>query len=289
MNSKFVRGWLLSVLVGGVASQVRAAPESAPLVIAGAESMAPLAEKWLALHRGEAGQSSFQVKGSSASEGLKWLAEGKAAIAMLDRPISDNEIELLRRGRTLSPVCVPVAVNAVVFFVPKEHGLTSLSLAQVAELLSPRTHAKPEIEIAGKPVSLYSPTAEFGAVHVVHQRLFGQKSMTHRRIEVRTLDGLWEVVGKNPASIGFADMAATRAPMVRVLPIGPDEHSPAVLPAAESLAKREYPLTYYWYWVTVGEPQGAARDLIGFVLGSLAQEVVRNSDSGAGPLPLRTP
>ena len=92
--------------------------------------------------------------------------------------------------------------------------------------------------------------------------------------EVQTLPGTAAVVNavsKDPASIGYGGIAYAKE--IRAVPVKRDDNSPAIHPSLETVQSGEYPLSRNLFFYTIGEPQGAEKSFIDWVLGPEGQKI----------------
>ena len=122
-----------------------------------------------------------------------------------------------------------------------------------------------------------SGTYEFFREHALGNRDF--------RMGSRDLNGSKEVVelvGGTLTAIGYSGMGyATSA--IKTLKVTSKPGSPAVAPTVAAVHDKTYPLARSLHLYTLGEPQGAVKQYIDWILSDAGQKVVE--DSGYVPVP----
>ena len=122
-----------------------------------------------------------------------------------------------------------------------------------------------------------SGTYEFFREHALGNRDF--------RLGSRDLNGSKEVVelvGGTPTAIGYSGMGYA-TPAVKMLKVASKPGAPAVAPTVAAVHDKSYPLARSLHLYTLGEPQGAVKQYIDWILSDAGQKVVE--DSGYVPVP----
>jgi phosphate transport system substrate-binding protein len=179
-------------------------------------------------------------------------------------------------------------MDAVVFVVNRENGLTSLSLEQVERICSGRIEAWEQVGVPFEQrIRLHMLRPDSGSVKVVQARAMHGKGYTSARVEHEVVRDVVNAVAADPLTLGFGGMGYIST--TEILSLRADATSPPVLPTPETIRDREYPLAHYLYLYFAGEPVGLARDFLLFVVSPAGQDVVRQSGTGAVALPIRAP
>ncbi|HEX7556871.1 MAG TPA: substrate-binding domain-containing protein, partial [Leptolinea sp.] len=94
-------------------------------------------------------------------------------------------------------------------------------------------------------------------------------------------EGIISEVQDNPNAIGY-DGLGYITPEVKLLAIAKNEDSKYVLPSVESVNNNEYPVSRDLYMYTHGEPSGAIKKYLEWIVEAQAQKIV--ADSGFVPI-----
>ncbi|MGB2987232.1 MAG: phosphate ABC transporter substrate-binding protein [Phycisphaerae bacterium] len=293
MNRKPV--WMIFVLlVASLVNTPGAAAAEPPIVIAGSERMAPLvrklAQRYVELHP----DVTIEVKGGGSGEGIEKLAKEAATIAALARPVTDDEIRLIRLMRRTDLVGIPIAMDAVVFFVSPENGLMSLTLEQINKIYTHKITTWEELGLPShpsgspveKPIRRHVLALDSGSVKVVQRRAMHGKGYTIARIEHKVTRDVVNAVAADPLALGFGGMGYTSG--VETVAVRKEAGSTAVFPTPETTRNREYPLAHYLYFYFAGQPSGRAKGFLRFIISLEGQAIVRTSGTGAVTLPMST-
>ena len=122
-----------------------------------------------------------------------------------------------------------------------------------------------------------SGTYEFFREHVLGNKDF--------RLGSRDLNGSKEVVelvGGTPTAIGYSGMGYA-TPAVKMLKVASKPGSPAVAPTVAARPRQDLPAGPLAPVYTLGEPQGAVKQYIDWILSDAGQKIVE--ESGYVPVP----
>jgi ABC-type phosphate transport system substrate-binding protein len=84
-----------------------------------------------------------------------------------------------------------------------------------------------------------------------------------------------ELVSKTPSAIGYSGMGYATDD-VKMLKISPKKGEPAIAPTVENAKSGAYPLSRPLYIYTLGEPTGAAKTLVDWIVSTEGQQIVED-------------
>jgi phosphate transport system substrate-binding protein len=277
-----------AVACGGGGQQA-AKPASTIIQDKGSDTMVNVAQVWAEEYRKAAPDVEVEVSGGGSGVGLAALLKGAVDIANASRDIKPSEIEQAERNTGKKPVGFNVGFDALAVYVHKDNPLSEITLPQLTDLYAEggKTTRWSELGVTIPGVSddtivrvsrqSSSGTYEFFREHALGNRDF--------RMGSRDLNGSKEVVelvGGTPTAIGYSGMGyATEA--VKMLKVTSQPGSPAVAPTVAAVHDKTYPLARSLHLYTLGEPQGAVKRYIDWILSDAGQKVVE--ESGYVPIP----
>jgi phosphate transport system substrate-binding protein len=274
---------------GGGGGQTTAKPAKAIIQNKGSDTMVNVAQVWAEEYRKAAPGVEVEVSGGGSGVGLAALLKGAVDIANASRDIKPSEIEQAEKNTGKKPVGFTVGFDALAVYVHKDNPLSEITVEQLTDLYAEggKTTRWSEIGVKIPGVSddtivrvsrqSSSGTYEFFREHALGNRDF--------RMGSRDLNGSKEVVelvGGTPTAIGYSGMGyATGA--VKMLKVTSKPGSPAIAPTVAAVHDKTYPLARSLHVYTLGEPQGAVKQYIDWILSDAGQKVVE--DSGYVPVP----
>jgi phosphate transport system substrate-binding protein len=279
---------LAAAACGGGGEQT-AKPAKTIIQNKGSDTMVNVAQVWAEEYGRAAPDVEVEVSGGGSGVGLAALLKGAVDIANASRDIKPSEIEQAEKNTGKKPVGFTVGFDALAVYVHKDNPLTEINLEQLTDLYAEggRTTRWSELGVKIPGVSddtivrvsrqSSSGTYEFFREHALGNRDF--------RMGSRDLNGSKEVVelvGGTLTAIGYSGMGYA-TPAVKTLKVTSKPGSPAVAPTVAAVHDKTYPLARSLHVYTLGEPQGAVKQYIDWILSDAGQKVVE--DSGYVPIP----
>jgi phosphate transport system substrate-binding protein len=218
------------------------------------------------------------------------LVSGTAQIAILTRPMTDDERQRYEQKFQHPPAPAVLGADAVLVYLNAANPLTSATLADLRRLFA---------ETGGSTWSEFGVVGEFAPTSVsrfglrpgtdgadVFQRVALGDLRPTPAVHLRDTTGLvLSSVSKEDGAVGFAGLHPSRA--VKVLPISGRAGQPSVAPTAQTCLSGEYPLAYtlhvYYAAPQTGKVDPLAREFLRFAWSKQGQTIV--SKNWAYPIP----
>ncbi len=267
-----------------------AAPKAARTIIQnkGSDTMVNLTQAWAEAYAKVAPDVDLEVSGGGTGVGLAALTRGTIDIANASREIKPQEIESAQKNTGKTPGDFVIGYDALAIYVHKDNPLEEITEEQVAEIYREGgTITKwsdlgvqlpgGQDEIVRVSRQSSSGTYEFLREHVLKNQDF--------KLGSRDLNGSKEVVelvAGTAAAIGYSGMGYATAG-VKMLRVAPAKGAPAVAPSVAATLDKSYPIARSLHLYTLGEPQGAVKAYLEWVLSDQGQKIVQES----GYVPVR--
>jgi len=259
----------------------------------GSDTMVNVAQVWAEEYAAVAPDVEVEVSGGGSGVGIAALIRGAVDVANASRDMKPQEIEAAEKNTGKRPVEFTVGYDALAVYVHKDNPLDEIELGRLAAIYveggTVTRWSQIGVTIPGVSddtivrVSRQSSsgTYEFFRDHVLDQRDF--------QLGSRDLNGSKEVVelvSTTPTAIGYSGMgyATDHVKMLRLM-TAPGE--PSYEPSVENTNNRSYPLARSLHVYTLGEPEGALKAYVEWILSPAGQKIVE--DSGYVPLPTGEP
>jgi phosphate transport system substrate-binding protein len=271
---------------GGRAKETK--PQRTVIQNKGSDTMVNVAQVWAEEYRKAAPDVEVEVSGGGSGVGIAALIKGAVDIANASRDLKPSEAEMATKNTGKTPVDVKVGYDALAVFVHKDNPMDEITLEQLTEAFAEggKITRWSELGITVPGVKddtivrvsrqSSSGTYEFFREHALSNRDF--------RLGSRDLNGSKEVVelvGTTPTAIGYSGMGyATGA--VKMLRVAPAAGATSVAPTITAVHDKTYPLARSLHLYTLGEPEGAVKAYLDWILSPAGQKVVE--DAGYVPL-----
>ncbi len=280
----------LSALAGAACSRgAGRSAESTTIQVKGSDTMVNIAQAWAEEYKRVVPAVNVEVSGGGSGVGIAALEKGAVDIANASRNMHPEEREQAKRNTGKEPVEFVVGYDALAVYVNKDNPVTEISLEALAQIFAEGGNVTrwSQLGVALPGVSddtivrvsrqSSSGTYEFFREHVLDKRDFklGSRDMNGSKEVV-------ELVGTTKTAIGYSGMGYA-TPEVRMLKLAPKAGQPAVAPTVENTLSRAYPLARSLQMYTLGEPQGAVKSYIEWILSDDGEKILQ--ENGYVPVP----
>jgi phosphate transport system substrate-binding protein len=280
---------LIFVAACGSASAggARVAGDSPPAIQnTGSDTMVNLALAWAEAYAAERPDVRISVTGGGSGTGLAALVNGTADIANASRAINKDETATAATNG-FQPVEFVVARDAIAVIVNPENPVSRLSLPQLSKIYSGQITNWREVGGEDRPIVLLSRETNSGT-HVY----FLQNVLRLGKADDKTLfspdtllmpssEGISAEVRQNPNAIGYDGLGYV-TPDMKTLAVALKDGGPYVMPGIATVNDKTYPIARDLYMYTHGEPAGAVKEYLDWIMAAEAQKVV--ADLGFVPI-----
>ena len=284
----FVAMVLLMGSCGEKKSSTATAVSGATIQVKGSDTMVNVAQAWAEEYRKAEPTVDVEVSGGGSGVGIAALEKGTIDIADASRTMKPEEIEQAKRNTRKEPKEFIVGHDALAVYVSKDNPLSEITIDQLAQIFAEGGSITRWSQIGVKLPGVTddtivrvsrqssSGTYEFFREHVLQKKDFklGSRDMNGSKEVV-------ELIGSTKTAIGYSGMGYA-TPAVKMLHVAAKAGAQAFAPSVENTINKTYPLARSLQIYTLGEPQGAVRKYIDWILSPAGQKILQ--DSGYVPL-----
>jgi phosphate transport system substrate-binding protein len=255
----------------------------------GSDTMVNLALAWAEKYQKLHPDVRLSVTGGGSGTGIAALINHTVDIANASRQIKPEE-QAAAEKNGVHPVEHIVARDAIAVIVNPNNPIKQLTLRQISDIYSGKINNWAEVGGENLVIVRLSRETNSGThVYFLEQVLRMGQSDNKTLFAQDTLllpssEGITAEVSDNPHAIGY-DGLGYITPDVKVVAVAKDQSSPFIMPSAESVNNSSYPIARDLYMYSVGEPTGAIRAYLEWILTPEAQEITKT----LGFVPIVTP
>ena len=267
----------------------RPSPQRTVIQCKGSDTMVNVVQTWAEEYKKVEPAVDVEVSGGGSGQGIAALIRGTIDIANCSRNMKPEEIAQATKNTGKVPREWVVGFDALAVFVHKDNPIEEITFDQLAGIfaeggtttrwsgLGVKLPGASDDEIIRVSRQSSSGTYEFFREHVLGKRDFklGSRDMNGSKEVV-------ELVGSTPTSIGYSGMGYATS-SVKMLRVSSKAGEPAVAPTVENTLKMSYPISRSLLSYTLGEPEGAVRQFLDWVLSDAGQKLVESA--GFVPVP----
>ncbi len=279
--AKFALLPLLLLLVAcGANAAVTVTPSEPAVYIEnkGSDTLVNLALAWAERYQMEHPEVHISVSGGGSGTGIAALVNGTVQIANASRQIKPEELAEAR-ANGIEPVEFVVARDAIAVIVHPQNPVSRLTLQQVSDIYSGKINNWAEVGGEDRPIVRLSRETNSGT-HVYFLetvlRMGDKQNTTLFAMDTLLLpssEGIVYEIRQNPNAIGYDGLGYV-PPDLKTIAIARAEGEPYVLPSVETVNNGSYPIARDLYMYTPGQPVGAVRAYLDWILSPEAQAIV---------------
>ena len=282
-SSRLVLLLCLLVLAACGSSSAQSTPQpqtSAYIENKGSDTMVNLALAWAERYQTEHPDVSLSVTGGGSGTGIASLINKTVDLANASRQMQADEIKQAK-ANGFDPVEFVVARDAIAVIVNPTNPVSKLTIQQISDMYSGKINNWSQVGGEDRPIVRLSREVNSGT-HVYFRDTvvrLGQKSnktlFATNTLLLPSSEGIISEIRQNPNAIGYDGLGYVPTDL-KVIAVAQDANSPYVLPSADSVNDKTYPIARDLYMYTAGQPTGAVKAYLDWIVSSEAQAIVAN-------------
>jgi len=244
----------------------------------GSDTIVNLALAWAEAYQGEHTDVRISVTGGGSGTGIAALINGTVDIANASRKIKTEEIDQAK-SKGIDPVEHIIAKDAIAVIVNPENPVSELTLQQISDIYSGKITNWSAVGGDDRPIVKLSRETNSGT-HVYFLetvlRLGNKDDKTLFSMDTLLLpssEGIISEVRDNPNAIGYDGLGYVPKDL-KMVAVAKEAGAPYVLPSIETVNDQTYAIARDLYMYTDGEPGGAVKQYLDWILSDEAQAIV---------------
>ena len=255
------------------------------ITVKGSDTMVILGQRWAEEYMKQHSDVTIQVTGGGSGTGIAALINGTTGLANSSRTIKSEEKDAAKKNG-IDAVEFKTALDGLAVVVNAANPVNELTIKQVGMIYTGYINNWKAVGGPDKRILRYSRESNSGTYvffkeHVLLNRDYAADAQT-----MPGTSAVAEAVSKDPNGIGYGGVAyfATN-PKLKILKIKKDEKSQAISPLGENgkpnyevVWNGSYPIARYLYVYSAGQPAGATKAYVDWILGPEGQAIVEKMD-----------
>lgn len=290
---QFFATLLLLTLLACGGTEGASSPEGAAAYIEnkGSDTIVNLALAWAEFYQGAHPEVRISVTGGGSGTGLAALVNGTVDIANASRRIKEEELQEAR-DNGIEPIEFTIARDAIAIIVNPDNPVSQLTLQQISDIYSGKFTNWKEVGGEDRPIVRLSRETNSGT-HVYFLetvlRLGSKEDKTLFSMDTLLLPSSEVIINEvrqNVNAIGYDGLGYVPDDL-KIIAVAEAEGGPYVLPMISTVDDKSYPIARDLFMYTAGEPVGALKAYIEWILSPEAQLIV--AELGFVPILLYMP
>ncbi|MBN2369666.1 MAG: phosphate ABC transporter substrate-binding protein [Vicinamibacteria bacterium] len=250
----------------------------------GSDTMVNVAQLWAEEYRHVAPEADVEVSGGGSGVGIAALIKGAVDIANASRDMKPEEIEEAKRNNQgQEPKEFVVGHDALAVYVHKSNPLNEISLDSLADIYGEHgtvtRWSQLGVEIPGvrdDRIVRISRQSSSGTYEFFREQVLDQKDFKLGSLDLNGSKEVVELVGATKTAIGYSGMGYD-TDAVKMLGLSRDAGGIASAPSVDNVFDKQYPLARSLLIYTLGEPQGAVKMYIDWIMSETGQKILEES------------
>ena len=242
----------------------------------GSDTLVNVAQGWAESYRDVNPEVAVAVSGGGSGTGIAALINGTVDIANASRKLKDSEIEQAKANGH-EPVEFIVGYDALAVYIHNDNPLESLTLARIADIYAEggpsETWTDVGVEVPGcssQELVRVSRQNNSGTYAYFREAVLGQRDFKLGSRDMHGSKDVVDIVERTACAIGYSGLAY-KTDHVKVLCVATDDSAECVSPSIETAVDNTYPIARPLFMYTRGEPQGAVKDYMDWILSDEGQ------------------
>jgi phosphate transport system substrate-binding protein len=250
------------------------------LQVEGSDTMVNLAQAWAERYSEKNSGVQVQVSGGGSGVGIASLINGVVDIANASRRMKDKEIALMKDSTGKEPVEFVVGQDALAIYVHKANPIESISIAELADIYgdggTTTTWGQLGVENTGcnsGEITRVSRQNNSGTYVYFREAVLDKNDFKLGSIDQSGSKDVVSLVSTTPCAIGYSGMGYA-TDEVRMVPVARVKGEAGVAPTVENAASGAYPIARPLLIYTAGEPTGAVKEYLDWIMSAEGQQIV---------------
>jgi len=244
----------------------------------GSDTMVNLAQEWADAYRLVDPTVSVEVSGGGSGVGIASLINGTVDIANASRPLKEKEKEEVRRNTGKEAVEHIVAYDALAIYVHKDNPIEEICVDELREIFAEggTTTRWSQLGVKNKQdtIVVVSRQNNSGTYFFFREHVLNNRDFRMGALKLSGSKDVVELVGRTPGAIGYSGLGYFDPKLVKALKVALKKGGPAYPPSLQTVREGKYPLARPLYMYTLGEPTGAVKKYLDWILSPEGQKIV---------------
>ena len=244
--------------------------ESSSITVKGSDTVLPLTQAEAEDFMIENQNMRVTVIGGGSGVGFAALIDGEVPIAMASREIKESEMQKAQQ-KGINPVEHTIAWDGIAVVVNPDNPVSQLTYEQLQGIYDGNISNWKDVGGEDRAIAVITRDSSSGTYEYFKEEILVDREYRPDALAQPATGGIVQEVSRNKGAIGYIGFAylddSTKA-------VALDGGEGFVEATEENILSGEYPLSRPLYYYTNGEPQGAVKEFVDFVMSPTGQAIV---------------
>ena len=257
--------------------------------VKGSDTMVNVAQAWAEQYKTVAPNIDVEVSGGGSGVGIAALEKGTIDIANSSRNMKPEEMAQVKATTGKDVKEFVVGFDALAVYVNKDNPLEEINFDQLTQIFAEggtiEKWSQLGVKIPGASddvIVRVSRQSSSGTYEFFREHALGKKDFKLGSRDMNGSKEVVELVGSTKTAIGYSGMGYATAG-VKILRLSKKAGEPAIQASVANTLAKTYPLARSLLIYTAGDPEGAVKSYLEWILSPAGQKIVE--ESGYVPVP----
>ena len=254
--------------------------EKIVLQVEGSDTMVNLAQAWAERYSETNSNVQVQVSGGGSGVGIASLINGVVHIANASRKMKDKEVARMKENTGKEPVEFIVGQDALAVYVHKDNPIESISIGELADIYGDGGETTTWAQLGVKntgcnsgEITRVSRQNNSGTYVYFREAVLDKNDFKLGSIDQSGSKDVVSLVSTTPCAIGYSGMGYA-TDEVKMVPVSKAKGEAGIAPTVENAASGAYPIARPLHIYTAGEPTGAVKEYLDWIMSPEGQQIV---------------
>lgn len=273
MKKYFMMFWIAITVLSPL---MLSAAQSDSIQIKGSDTMVNLGQAWAEKFMEKNSNVSIAITGGGSGTGIASLISGTCEIAETSRNMEVKEIDQAKQ-KGFEPKKYIVALDGLAVVVNPKNPVSNLTIDELKGIFTGQITNWKEVGGNNSKIVVLSREVNSGTHVYFKEHVLNKTEFAPSALMLSSSQAIADEVSGNLNAIGYYGMGYI-SPQQKAIKVAKDKQSEYIAPAIDNVKKGTYPISRPLFFYTKGEPEGAAKAFIDFVLSSEGQKIVAELD-----------
>jgi phosphate transport system substrate-binding protein len=243
---------------------------SSSITVKGSDTVLPLSQAEAEDFMIENPNMRVTVIGGGSGVGFAALIDGEVPIAMASREIKGSEMQKAQQNG-INPVEHTIAWDGIAVVVNPDNPVSQLTYEQLQGIYDGNISNWKDVGGENRAIAVITRDSSSGTYEYFKEEILVDREYRPDALAQPATGGIVQEVSRNKGAIGYIGFAYLDDSIKAVALDGGEGFVEAT---EENILSGEYPLSRPLYYYTNGEPQGAVKEFVDFVMSPTGQAIV---------------
>ncbi len=242
----------------------------------GSDTLVNVAQAWAEAYGQVRPEVAVAVSGGGSGTGFSALINGTSDIANASRSIRESEIEAAQ-AQGIEPVEFIVGYDALAVYLHADNPIDEFTFGQLTSIYGEGgpfdSWSDLGVSVPGcssDEIVRISRQNNSGTYAYFQETVLGENEYKFGSRDMHGSKDVVDLVESTPCAIGYSGLAyATEH--IKMPCVSTEDGAPCVAPSMETAVDRSYPISRPLFMYTAGEPEGAAKEYMDWILSDVGQ------------------